>query len=261
MTDLPDDRRLTRALVVLIAWIAATVLIGAVLRQGTPGSIEDIVAILSSGIAWNVVAGLAVLAVATRAFGWRDLRFAAPDPFTVARLIWFPVLTLVPFYAIAYAVGLPPVRSMVFLAINTSLVALSEEWMFRGVLFQGLRSRLRLAPAVALSSVLFGAVHVLNALALGDLYLALAQALAATMTGLLLVALMLRTGSIWTAVGFHMVWNFGILILAYETARFPLPDEPLPASGYLLPLILVLPNLLYGLILMRKVQDHPSGKP
>lgn len=253
MPDRPD--RLPKALLTLLAWLAATIVVGSLLRQEGAGLVE-IVGLLSTGIAWNVLAGIAVLTAATRAFGWRDLGFGPPDSRALARLIWFPLLTLLPFYAIGLALGLPPGRAMLFLAINTTLVALSEEWMFRGVLFQALRSRLRIWPAVALTSVLFGAIHVLNAFALGDLSLAAVQALAAMMTGLLLIALMLRTGSIWTAVAYHMVWNFGILLVAYETAKHPQPDGPLPLSAYLVPLLVVLPNVLYGLVLLRRLESR-----
>lgn len=244
---------LPRALVTLVAWLGATIAMGALLRREGAESIVEVIGFLSSGVAWNVVAGLVVLAIATRVLGLRGPYFGPPDPRATARLIWFPILTLLPFYAIGFAIGLPPPRALLYLAVNTALVALSEEWMFRGVLFHGLRSRLRIWPAVALTSVLFGSVHVLNAFALGDLRLAMAQAVAAAMTGLLLIALMLRTGSIWTAVVYHMVWNFGVLLVAYESAFYPMPEGPLPLSSYLVPLLVVLPNFLFGLILLRKL--------
>lgn len=248
--------RLHEALLTLVAWLAATVAVGAFLRQESAG-VAEVVGLLSSGIAWNVLAGIGVLGVATWVFGWRDLGFGPPDGWSVAKLVWFPILTLLPFYAIALAVGLPPGPAMLYLALNTTLVALSEEWMFRGILFHGLRTRLRTWPAVALTSVLFGAIHVLNAFALGDLHLAAAQAVAAMMTGFLLLALMLRTGSIWTAIVYHMVWNFGILLVAYETAQQSLPEGPLPPATYIVPLLVVLPNFLYGLVLLRKLRNHP----
>ena len=249
--------RLPKALLTLLAWLAATIVVGTLLRRGSTG-IAEVVALLSESIAWNVVAGVVVLALATRAFGWRDLGFGPPDPWAVVKLIWFPILTLLPFYAIAFAIGLPPTSAILFLALNTSLVALSEEWMFRGVLFQALRLRLRIWPAIALTSVLFGGIHVGNAFALGDIRLAAAQAVAAMMTGLLLIALMLRTGSIWTAIVYHMVWNFGILLVGYETAKHPLPNEPIPMGAYLVPLLVVLPNFLFGLILLRKISTDPA---
>lgn len=250
---------LLSAVVTLLLWLAATIAAGALLRPDGDGSFVEVVGFLSSGIAWNVVAGLAVLGLATRLFDLRGLGFGPPDARATAKLVWFPILTLLPFYAIGLVIGLPPPQSLLFLAVNTALVALSEEWMFRGVLFQALRSRLRIWPAVALTSVLFGSIHVLNAFALGDLRLALAQAVAATMTGLLLIALMLRTGSIWTAVVYHLVWNFGILLVAYETARYPLPEGPLSASAYVVPILVVLPNFLYGLILLRRLGHRAAN--
>jgi membrane protease YdiL (CAAX protease family) len=258
---MPDTtHRLTKALLTLVVWLLATAVVGALMHQDGTG-IAEIVGFLSSGVAWNVVAGIAVLAVATRAFGWRDLGFSAPDARAVAKLVWFPILTLLPFYAIAFAVGLPPGRAILFLALNTTLVALSEEWMFRGILFHALRARLRIWPAVVLTSALFGAIHVVNAFALGDLGLASAQAVAAMMTGLLLIALMLRTGSIWTSVVYHMVWNFGILLLAYETSKYALPEEPLPLTAYFVPMLVVLPNFLFGLIVLRKLRDGAQSGP
>lgn len=255
MSDSPN--RLRHAFLTLLAWLAATVAVGAQLRQGGSGSIVEIVDFLSSGLAWNVIAGIAVVAIATRAFGWRDLGFGPPDARALARLVWFPILTLLPFYLIAFAIGLPPGRAVLFLGINTMLIALSEEWMFRGILYQAFRSRLRIWPAVGLTSMLFGSIHVINAFALGDLGLAAAQAVAAMMTGLLLIALMLRTGSIWSAVGYHMVWNFGILLVAYESAKLPLPEGRLSLSSYLVPMLVVLPNLLYGMVLLRKIGTDP----
>ncbi len=250
---------LQRTFLTLLAWLGATIVAGALLRQEAAG-IAEILGLLSSAIAWNVVGGIMVLALATWAFGWRDLGFGPPQGQAVARLVWFPVLTLLPFYTIALAVGLPPGRAMLYLAINTALVALSEEWMFRGILFHALKARLRIWPAVALTSILFGAIHVLNAFALGDVRLAAAQAVAAMMTGLLLIALMLRTGSIWTAVIYHMVWNFGILLVAYETAKQPGPEGPLPTSAYAVPILVVLPNFLYGLILLRNLRHDAAQK-
>lgn len=254
------QKRLSKAFLTLFAWLAATIVVGTLLRQGSTG-VAELVAILSDSIAWNVAAGVVVVALATRVFGWRDLGFGPPDPWAVARLVWFPILTLLPFYAIAFAIGLPPPRAMLFLALNTTLVALSEEWMFRGILFRALRSRLRLWPSIALTSVLFGAIHVGNAFVLGDIRMAAAQSVAAMMTGLLLIALLQRTGSIWIPIVFHMVWNFGLLLVAYETVAHATPQESLPLSAYLLPMLMVLPNFLFGLIILRKVRNEPAPSP
>jgi uncharacterized protein len=251
MPDAPS-RRLTRAFLVLVAWTLSAFVVGALSRTAAAPSLSEMVKALASGVALNLVAALAVLAFATRLFRWRDLGFTAPDWGALARVMWFPILTLAPFPILAWGIGLPPSRAMAFLALNTTLIALSEEWMFRGILFRALCSRFRLWPAILLSSALFGAFHVLNAFALGDLRLALAQSVAAMMTGLLLVALMLRTGSIWPSVVYHMVWNFGVLLVSYETLQYQPFDTAPPLSAYLMPVLVVLPNLLFALLLLRK---------
>lgn len=258
MPDPSRPTRLIRALVTLAAWIGATLIGGMAMRHAAVGSMADVVAMLSSTLMLGVVAGLAVLVAATTGYGWRDLRFVAPRWLSLPRVLWFPMLILLPFPALALAFGLPPGNAIAFMALNTALIALSEEWMFRGILFQALRERLRFWPAVIATTLGFGTLHVLNAVALGDLRMAVAQSVAATMTGLLLLALMLRTGSIWTAVVYHMLWNFGILLVAYETTQSIDPELPLPLSAYVTPMLIVLPNFLYGLVLLRHGPDGPK---
>lgn len=246
--------RLRQAVLTLAVWLGATLLAGHLMRGGQVASLADIVAALSEGVAWNLVLGLAILAVATRFFGWTDLGFRAPRPGPTLRLMWFPVLLLSPILALAFAVGPPPARVTAFLALNTSLVALSEEWMFRGILFRALVGRHPIWTAILLTSFVFGSVHVLNGFTFGNLAQSSAQAIAAMMTGLLLVALLIRTGSIWSAVGFHMIWNFGLLLVAYRAAQHPLPTVPEPPEAYLVPLAIVMPNLFYALYLLRMVE-------
>lgn len=242
----------------LVAWLVATLLVGRWLRQGEIASVADLIAMLSQGIAWNVVLGLAVVAFATRLFGWSDLGFQRPGLRLSLRLMWFPILLLIPIFALAFALGLPPASSIAFLAVNTVLVAVSEEWMFRGILFRALTGRHRIWPAVLLTSFVFGSVHVLNGFTYGDLSQSSAQAVAAMMTGLLLCAFVVRTGSIWPAIVFHSIWNFGLLLATYEAAQQPLPETQLSIGAYFLPLVIVLPNLLCALFLLRKVRNLPN---
>ncbi len=252
------DTRLRQAVLTLLIWLAATLLAGRFLRQGEVASIADLITALSQGIAWNVVLGLAVLAIATKLCGWSDLGFRPPTLWLTLRLMWFPVLLLLPIFAVALSIGLPPVRATAFLALNTFLVALSEEWMFRGVLFRALAMRHPIWSAILLTSFMFGSVHVLNGFTYGDLTQSSTQAVAAMMTGLLLVALLICTGSIWPPVAFHMIWNFGLLLVSYEAAQQTLSEGPLPLEAYLVPLAIVMPNLLYAVFLLRKIGKAPG---
>lgn len=252
MPDTPT-RRLIRAFLVLAAWTAAAFVTGALIRSASVSNPAEIVTALASGVALNLVAALTVLAVATRIFRWGDLGFQGPDWRTLFRVMWFPLLTLLPLPILAWGIGFPPGTAVGFLALNTVLIALSEEWMFRGILLRAFLARFHLWPAVLITSILFGAFHVLNAFALGDVRMALAQSVAAMMTGMLLVALVLRTGSIWPAVVYHMAWNFGLLLVAHETLEhLPLNTEP-PLSAYLMPMLIVSPNLFFALLLLRRV--------
>lgn len=254
----PADIRLGQALFTLVVWLLATLMIGAVLRQDKVSSVAELLALLSQGVAWNLILGLGVLALATRYFGWSDLGFRVPPFWLALQLMWFPLLMLLPVFALAFAVGLPPSNAMGYLALNTLLVAISEEWMFRGILFRAMAARQRIWPAILLTSVIFGSVHVLNSFSYGGLSQSVAQAIAATMTGLLLGALLIRTGSIWPPIALHMVWNFGLLLATYEVASLQQPVQPLTPQAFLVAVALVMPNLLYALFLLRKVRAAGS---
>ena len=124
------------------------------------------------------------------------------------------------FFALLPAVlGLPPAGTLLFIALNTALIGLSEEWMFRGVLFQGLRSRLAMWPAILLTSLLFGAVHVLNVITTGQLLEAVVQSVAAFMSGMVLLALLIRTGSIWVPIAYHALWDFGTFVTSATSPK------------------------------------------
>jgi membrane protease YdiL (CAAX protease family) len=254
--DKKGDVRLRQAVLVLVVWLFATLVIGRLLRQDQLSSIDELIALLTQGVAWNLVLSLAVLVLATRYFGWTDLGFHRPSIGLTLRLIWFPILLLLPVFGLAFAVGLPPSRAIWFLALNTLLVALSEEWMFRGILFRALAGRLRVWPALLLSSVIFGSIHVLNGFTYSTLTQSSVQAVAAMMTGLLLGALLVRTGSIWPSVVLHMVWNFGLLLVTVEAANHPQPLQPPSLQSLLVALVLVMPNLFYALFLLRKVRQQ-----
>lgn len=79
--------------------------------------------------------------------------------------------------------------------------ALGEEMLFRGVLLKQFARRMGAFPGLALSSLLFGVIH-----------LDLAQGAAAAILGLYLGALALRTGSIHATILCHGVNNLVAII-------------------------------------------------
>lgn len=82
-----------------------------------------------------------------------------------------------------------------------------EEWIVRGYIYRALKDRWRPWVAALASSVLFALLHLLNpdvsAIAIGNIVIA----------GMILAALVERSGSLWSATLAHGVWNFAVACL------------------------------------------------
>lgn len=124
------------------------------------------VGMVSSLVLWPVIEAMPWLISKELEFLVRLSRFSTPGVYLC--------------YALALSVG----------------PALSEELAFRGLILQGLRSRLGAISAVTLSALLFGIIH-LDPL----------QGLGAFFTGLYLGYLTVRSGSIFPAIVAHGVNN------------------------------------------------------
>jgi membrane protease YdiL (CAAX protease family) len=150
---------------------------------------------------------------------------------------------------------------LALIAINCAFVGFSEELMIRGAVLQALRHTVPIWPAVLLTSVVFGAMHSLNVFITGELQPALIQSAAAFLSGLLFIALRLRSGSLWLPILIHALWDFATFTFASATdaalhGNLPAEAPPLPdpsGLGQLFPVLLVLPNAIYGLWLMRNI--------
>ncbi len=126
----------------------------------------------------------------------------------LVRLSRFSELPIYLFYALALSVG----------------PAISEELAFRGVILQGLRSRLGAVSAIVVTSVLFGAIH-----------LDILQGLGAIVTGVYLGYLTVRSGSILPAMVAHGVNNLWATVEAsLWQAAYPQmsPRDILLSTGY-----------------------------
>jgi len=213
---------------------------------------------VKNGIGWQFVAAIVLLVAFIVARKWNDLAFGPPH--SVLRVMWFPVAWLLLIFSMALLSGLPPASMIVMIVFNTLLVGISEETMFRGVLFRALLTQYRVWTAIIVSSLLFGAVHKLNVFNTGDLGGALMQSVPAAMSGILFVAIVIRTESIWPAIIYHWLWDFALFILLTGSQASGVeanPDalEALGSAQTYLPLIMGLPNFICGLILLRHVRD------
>jgi membrane protease YdiL (CAAX protease family) len=101
----------------------------------------------------------------------------------------------------------PPVLLLLVLLLGFILQGGLEEWIIRGYIYHTLRERWRPWVSALGSSLLFALLHAANpnvsGFALFNIVLA----------GMVLAALVERTGSLWSATLAHGVWNFAVACL------------------------------------------------
>jgi len=102
------------------------------------------------------------------------------------------------------------------------LVAVYEEFFFRGYLLFTLGTGMRFWPAAVLLSFLFGAVHLRNP---GEGPIG---ALSVFVIGMFFCFTLRRTGTLWFAIGFHAAWDY------CETFVYSVPDSGIVMPGHLL---------------------------
>ncbi|MEV0269496.1 type II CAAX endopeptidase family protein [Hamadaea sp. NPDC050747] len=185
-----------------------------------------VVAIAGSGavgaVQWNVpltlVLGVATAVLALVAYAWVVRRTERREPAEVGRngalaafgrgaLFGFAMFAAV-IAAIAlsggYRVdGWGSVGGAIALAGFTAAAAVTEELMFRGVLFRFVEERIGTWPALVLTALLFGMAHMFNPHA--SLWSTLAIAVEA---GGMLGAAYAATRTLWVPIGLHFAWNF-----------------------------------------------------
>lgn len=89
----------------------------------------------------------------------------------------------------------------------------AEEIFFRGFIFAGLIKRLGVFWAMAISGLIFAAFHVQSGSTVGLL-------LPFTLVGMLFAWLYYRTGSIWTNIGAHLLFNlFSFILIAAQAGN------------------------------------------
>ncbi|MBR6771164.1 MAG: CPBP family intramembrane metalloprotease [Lachnospiraceae bacterium] len=93
---------------------------------------------------------------------------------------------------------------VVMLLIIGVLAPLSEEFVFRGIFFQGYKRSGTTLQAILLSALLFSLVH-----------MNFNQAAYAFVIGIIVALLVEATGSLWSSVLFHVLFNSGQVCLMY----------------------------------------------
>lgn len=104
--------------------------------------------------------------------------------------------------------GAGPVEMVLAFVLVGVVAPFVEEVTFRGIVFPSLRAAWGTLPALLVSGVIFGVVH---------LQLTIAAPLA--VIGIALALVFMRTRSLWTAIVAHCAYNIAMLALAFLFAR------------------------------------------
>lgn len=84
--------------------------------------------------------------------------------------------------------------------------AVTEEMIFRGFIFNSLRKMKGPKTAVMVSSILFAAMHLVN-INIFSIYNVISLLIAISIIGCAFALIVLETGSIWSGVAFHAIYN------------------------------------------------------
>ena len=189
------------ALFTLVVWLAITEG-GGLISAG--GRMTQLPTLISTRLAIGVAAAAAfVVLVISVLRWWRVVGFVRPRE---TRLLQPPLFVVLAYLAITIAERQFFQAGTAFVVVNTLLVGVSEELMFRGVLLFGARVRFGTNRAVFMTAAIFGAVHTLNALVTGNLPAAVIQAVIASFFGVWAGALRVRTESLVPLIVIHWMW-------------------------------------------------------
>lgn len=240
------------ALLILGAWLAITV------ATGTPvAETSTIAVVIAESFQRQLAFAAGFLALMALWLRWPDLGFGPHRPGTL-KLLWLPALYVALFLTVGLSTGMPPAGVLLILIVNALLGSFSEEVMFRGFLYSGLRDLLRPWPAILLGSLLFGAPHVLNVFLIGHLGAAIGQAVFAVFGGLMFLSLRIRTGSLWPVILLHAAWNSGLVLIGREAPPLD-PNMPVPVLAVAGTALAMLPVLAYPFWLLRHVGRDGDG--
>ena len=171
------------------------------------------------GNAWLTLAlGAVTAVVAVLVYAWVVRRTERRAPTEVARAdaaaritrgvligagMFAAVIVNIAFLGGYHVQGLGSVTGALALLGFMAAAAVTEELLFRGVLFRIVEERTGTWIALLLTGVVFGAMHLLNPDA--SLWGAIAIAIEA---GFMLAACYAATRTLWVPIGLHFGWNF-----------------------------------------------------
>lgn len=161
-----------------------------------------------------------------------------------------------------YPIVSPSLYLIIIVIIEQIFVGVFEEFLFRGLVLNVLLTKIQndrykgKMEAIILSSLFFGAIHLLNLFSEPRMLNAtIAQVFYATFIGIFLGALYLRTNNIWVVVFFHAIYDI-VSELPGIFHKIPLQQMvDISVSDAVITAAFAFIFALVGLFLARKLRD------
>ncbi len=202
--NVPQKPWLT-SIVIFIIWLIIVVGGGLIQVKGQLTQLDELV---KNQIMFNVLVAMVFLTgVITLLKWWPQVGWKGPKNLQDLRLLLPPAVVLIFLLLTVIYTGLPPTRVLMLVIVNTLMIGISEELMFRGILFHGASSSFGIWRAVWITAIIFGSVHTLNGLITGDFRVSTLQAFFAAMFGIWAVALRVRLDTIIPIIIIHWLWD------------------------------------------------------
>ena len=187
-----------------IGWIVAYVLLSSVAdgasdSLGVPKLVTTLIQVVMVLVLWGWV----------RHARLEETLSMCPPKASSSRMLFYLPLVIIATKKVwlGFATNGSPLEGACWVA-SMCCVGFLEEIIFRGLLFRAMEPDGR-TSAIVVSSITFGLGHIVNLFNASGQTLAetVAQIVFAVSVGFMLVTVMLKSGSIWPCVGFHMVNN------------------------------------------------------
>ena len=227
------------SLIIFIIWVIVVVGGGLLQVKWQHTKLADLV---KNQVIFGVIVAMVFLTgVITYLKWWPRVGWKGPNNLGDLLLLCPPALFLLSTSLLVLFIRLPSIRVLMIVIINTLMVGIREELMFRGILFHGISSSFGIWRAVWSTAIIFGAVHTFNSFITGDFNASILQAFFAFMFGIYIAALRVRLDTIIPGIIFHWLWDCLAFLIILTNFLWEMA---------LLPLSMIL--VIHGLWLLRR---------
>jgi len=230
-------------------------------RLISPAQVENMAVGLMGGFKFGLLVAM-IFALGCVGYWriWKETGFTGLAQDARWWLVILPALFIIVFTIFGLKFGDFTMSMLVILFVNTLMVGISEETMFRGLMFSGLSNRFSFWWASIITTVIFGSMHLLNFFTTGEL--PILQAITTMGVGLMLLAVRVGMGSIIPAIIIHWLWDVSAALTASAAANTTAIEgtawQVIPAGLILAPIVFTIMGLVFLWRFRTQIEPQPA---